>query len=85
MYYALETLHEGTDEVNQSKINTLLQQGVKESQDLNTLGITTFFGKLKNHEHKILRPKANEEDVKKKKKKSITLKASTSMATSASR
>lgn len=53
-----------------------------ESQNLNTLGITTLFGKLKEHEHEMLRLKTSEKDVKKKEKKSIALKASSLVATS---
>jgi len=130
MWDALETLHEGTKDVKQSKINTLIQpyelfhiedgesissmqirfthivyklqnlgkdisnqdctnkvfrcmsrdwqpkvMKIKESQNLNTLGITTLFEKLKEHEHEIVRLKANEEDIKKRGKKSIAFKA----------
>ena len=137
MWDMLETLHEGTNDVKQSKINTLIQQyelfhmedgesissmqmrfthivnklqnlgkdisnqdstnkilrcmtrdwqpkvtAIKESQNLNTLGITTIFGKLKEHENDIIRLKSSEEDLKKKDKKSIALNANSSMAIS---
>lgn len=41
-----------------------------------------LFGKLKEHEHEILRLKAIEEDIKKKETKSIVLEASSSKASS---
>jgi len=130
---ALETLHEGTDDVKKSKINNLTQQyelfrmedgesissmqmrftqivnklqnlgkdisnqdctnkilrcmtrdwqpkvmAIKELQNLNTLSITTLFGKLKEHEHENIRFKSSEEDLKKKEMKPIVLKASSS-------
>jgi hypothetical protein len=53
---------------------------IKESQNLNTLEITTLFGKLNEHENKILRLKASDEDINKKEKKSFTVKASSSKA-----
>jgi len=59
----------------QSKVTT-----IKESRNLNTLGNTTLFGKLKEHEHDILRLKSSEEDLKKKEKKLVVLKASLSKA-----
>jgi len=55
---------------------------IKEYQNLNTLGITTLFGMLEEHEHEITRLKASEESFKKKEKKSIALKSSSSKATS---
>ena len=39
---------------------------IKESQNLNTHDITTLFGKLKEHGHKIVRLKSSEEELKKK-------------------
>ncbi|MCH88300.1 phytoalexin-deficient 4-2 protein, partial [Trifolium medium] len=135
MWDALEILHKRTDDVKQSKINTLVQQyelfrmedgesissmqmrfthivnklqnlgkdipnqdctnkilrcmtrewqpkvtTIKESQNLNTLSIITLFGKLKEHEHEILRLKSSKEELKKKGKKSIAFKASSSRA-----
>jgi len=46
---------------------------IKESQNLNTLGITTLFSKLKEHENKIIQVKYSEEDLKKKQKKQVFL------------
>jgi hypothetical protein len=54
----------------QSKVTT-----IKESQNLKTLGITTPFGKIKEHDHEILRLKVREEDIKKKKNNFIALKS----------
>jgi len=54
----------------QSKVTT-----IKEFQNLKTLGITTLFGKIKEHEHEILRLKVREEDSKKKEKNFIALKS----------
>jgi hypothetical protein len=53
---------------------------IKESQNLNTLEITALFGKLNEHENKILRLKASDEDINKKEKMSFTAKASSSKA-----
>ncbi|AES65299.1 hypothetical protein MTR_2g037800 [Medicago truncatula] len=53
---------------------------IKESQNLNTVGITTLFGKLNEHEHGIIRLKFSEEDLKKREKKFVALKASSSKA-----
>jgi putative protein kinase ArgK-like GTPase of G3E family len=55
---------------------------IKESQNLNNIGITTLFVKLKEHEHEILRLKATDEDIKKREKNSIALKDSSSVASS---
>jgi hypothetical protein len=55
---------------------------IKESQNLNNLGITTLFGTLKEHEHEIVRLKSNEKDLKKKERKPIALNANSSMDTS---
>jgi len=55
---------------------------VKESQNLNTLGMITLFGKLKEHEHEIIRFKSSEEEGKLKDKKPVVLKASSSKASS---
>jgi hypothetical protein len=41
---------------------------IKESQNLNILGITTLFGNLKELKHEIIRLKASEENVMKKQK-----------------
>jgi hypothetical protein len=49
---------------------------------LSTLGITILFGKLKDHEHEILRLKSSEEDLKKKERKPIAFNTTLSMATS---
>jgi len=126
MWDALETRHEGIEDVKQSKINTLIQQygeiiasmqmrfthivnklqnlgkdisnqdctnkvlrcmtrdwqpkvtAIKESQNLNTLGITTLFWNLNEHEHEILQLKASEEDLKKWEKNYVAMKASSS-------
>jgi len=53
---------------------------IKESQNLNVLSMITLFGKLKENEHEILRLKSSEEEIKKKGKKSIAFKASSSEA-----
>jgi len=121
MWDTLENLHEGTDDVKQSKINTLIQQyelfqmedgesissiqmrfthivnklqdlgkvisnkdctnkilrcitrdwqpkvtTIKKSQNFNILDITTLFGKLKEHEHQIIRLPSSDKDLKKK-------------------
>ncbi|AES60263.2 hypothetical protein MTR_1g042830 [Medicago truncatula] len=63
--------HFHTHRKRQSKVTT-----IKESQNLKTLGITILVGKIKEHEHEILRLKAREEDIKKKEKNSIALKSS---------
>ena len=44
---------------------------IKESQNLNTLSMITLFGKLKEHEHEILRLKSSEKETKKKEKKPV--------------
>ncbi|KEH21677.1 receptor-like protein [Medicago truncatula] len=54
---------------------------IKESRNLNTLDITVLFGKLKEHEHEMTRLKVSEKNVKKKEKKFIALKASSSKVT----
>jgi len=51
---------------------------IKESQNLNTIGITTLFGKLNEHKHEILQLNASEEDLKKREKKSVAMKVSSS-------
>jgi len=51
---------------------------IKEPHNLNILGITTLFGKLKEHQHEIIRFKFGEEDVNEKEKNSILLNASSS-------
>jgi len=53
---------------------------IKESLNHNALGISTLFGKLKEHEHEIIRLKSSEEDLMKKEKKPIVLKTSSSKA-----
>jgi len=137
MLDALETFHEGTEDIEQSKGNTLIQQyelfhmedgetisskqmrfthivkklknigknisnqdctnkvlrcivrewqpkvtAIKESQNLNNIGISTLFGKLIEHEHEILKLKAIEEDINKRENNSIVLKDSSSVASS---
>jgi hypothetical protein len=52
---------------------------IKQSQNLNNLGPTTLFGKLKENEHEITRLKDREESLKKSEKSSIALKVSSSM------
>ena len=46
---------------------------IKKSQNLNALSMITLFGKLKEHEHKIICFKSSEEDSKKNERKSIAL------------
>jgi hypothetical protein len=53
---------------------------IKESQNLNVLSMITLFGKLKEHDHEIIRFKTNEEEGKLKEKKLVMLKASSSKA-----
>jgi len=51
---------------------------IKESQNLNTLSMITFFGKLKEHEHEINHFKSSEDESKSKEKKPVVFKASSS-------
>jgi len=46
---------------NMSKELLAKVTSVKESQNLNTLGTTTLFGKLKEHEHEIAMSKVSED------------------------
>ena len=80
----------GKDISNQNCTNKILRcmtrewqpniTAIKESQNLNVLSMITLFSKLKEHEHEILRLKSSEEELKKKGKKSIVFKASSSKA-----
>jgi len=55
---------------------------IKESQNFNVLSMITLFGKLKEHEHEIIRLKSSEDDSTKKERKSIALNTILFMPTS---
>ena len=61
----------------QPKVNA-----IKESQNLNALSMITLFGKLKEHEHEIIRFKLSEDDSKKKEMKSFALNTTSSVSIS---
>jgi len=74
---------------NQDCINKILRcmtrdwqpkvTAIKEAQNLNNLSMITLFGKLKEHEHEIIRLKSSEENLKKKEKKYIALNTTSSV------
>jgi len=82
----------GKDISNQDYTNKILRcmarewkpkvTAIKESQNLNVLSMITLFGKLKEHEHEIIRLKSNEDDSKKKEIKSIALNVTSPVSTS---
>ncbi|XP_050889936.1 uncharacterized protein LOC127095266 [Lathyrus oleraceus] len=92
MWDALQVTYDGTNEVKQSRINTLTQEEwkpkvtvIKEANDLTTLDITTLFGKLEEHQEELASLEKYEKTIKKEKiidkeseKKSIALVASSS-------